>query len=93
MAYAPNFLCIREGVLLAVEVDRAAKDVLVTFAAKVDMAPEQYGALYDLAKRDYPNSEMKGSSSRTRRRSTGTISIPSRSISGISPGDTGQPTV
>ncbi len=53
MACAPNFLCIREGVILGVEVDRVAKNVLTTLAAKAAMAPGVYGALYDQARDDY----------------------------------------
>jgi arginine deiminase len=53
MAYAPNFLCVREGTIIAVEVDRIAKDVIRTLAAKAEMAPERYGRLYAHALKDY----------------------------------------
>jgi arginine deiminase len=53
MAYAPNFLCIREGTILAVEVDQIVKDVIKTLATKAGLDPARYGALYAQAQKDY----------------------------------------
>ena len=53
MAYAPNFLCIREGTILAVEVDQVVKDVIRTLAAKAELDPARYSALYAQAQKDY----------------------------------------
>jgi arginine deiminase len=53
MAYAPNFLCIREGTILAVEVDQVVKDVLKTLSTKAGLNPARYGALYAQAQKDY----------------------------------------
>ncbi|HUH79072.1 MAG TPA: arginine deiminase family protein [Methanoregula sp.] len=60
MAYAPNFLCIRDGTILAVEVDRTAKEVLRTLAEKAAMMPARYGALHALAQRDYEKLRREG---------------------------------
>jgi len=53
MAYAPNFLCIRDGTILAVEVDRTVKEVLATLSAKAAMNPERYGPLLSHAEKEY----------------------------------------
>lgn len=60
MAYAPNFLCVRESTIVAVEVDRIVKDVLKTLAAKAEMAPVRYSALYAQALRDYQSLKSEG---------------------------------
>ncbi len=53
MSYASNFLCIRDGTILAVEVDRIARDVLEVLSSKAQANPERYGALYAQAQKDY----------------------------------------
>jgi arginine deiminase len=60
MAYAPNFLCVRDGSIIAVEVDRIARDVLRTLEVKAEMAPERYGALYAQARKDYQTLKSEG---------------------------------
>ena len=60
MAYAPNFLCIRDGTILAVEVDRTAREVLRTLKEKAAMMPARYSALYDQARKDYENLRREG---------------------------------
>jgi arginine deiminase len=60
MAYAPNFLCIREGVILAVEVDRVVRDVLKALKAKAELDPARYGALLSQAERDYRDLNSEG---------------------------------
>jgi arginine deiminase len=60
MAYAPNFLCVREGTIIAVESDRIAKDVLRTLATKAEMAPERYGALYAQSLKEYQILKSEG---------------------------------
>jgi len=53
MAYAPNFLCVRDGTILAVEVDRVAKNVLKTLATRAELDPDRYAALHRQAEMDY----------------------------------------
>ena len=53
MAYAPNFLCVRDGTILAVEVDRVARNVLKTLATKAELDPDRYTNLYRQAEKDY----------------------------------------
>jgi arginine deiminase len=53
MAYAPNFLCIRDGTILAVEVDRTVKNVLATLTSRAETEPDRYGALLARAEKDY----------------------------------------
>ncbi len=60
MSYAPNFLCIRENSILAVEVDRIAKDVLTTLSVKAGMAPDRYGDLFAQAQKDYGMLKAEG---------------------------------
>jgi arginine deiminase len=53
LAYAPNFLCIRDGTILAVEVDQVAKNILGTLKVKSELDPGRYAALYAQAEDDY----------------------------------------
>jgi len=53
LAYAPNFLCIRDGTILAVEVDQVVKDILCTLKVKSELDPGRYSALYAQAQDDY----------------------------------------
>jgi arginine deiminase len=53
MCYASNFLCIKEGVILAVETDRVVKNVLRNLTQKAEGNPQRYGRLLDQARRDY----------------------------------------
>ena len=68
MAYASNFLCVREGTIVAVEVERIVKAVLTTLAAKAEMAPVRYGALYAQCLKDYQSLKSEGQFFRTRKR-------------------------
>ncbi|HXX54618.1 MAG TPA: arginine deiminase family protein [Methanoregula sp.] len=60
MAFAPNFLCIRDGTILAVEVDRTAREVLKTLGEKAAMMPSRYGALLAQARKDYEKLRREG---------------------------------
>jgi arginine deiminase len=53
MAYAPNFLCIRDGTILTVEVDRTVKEVLGTLSARAGLEPSRYGRLLSHAEKEY----------------------------------------
>jgi arginine deiminase len=53
MAYASNFLCIRDGRILAVEVDRTVPDVIASLKAKAERDPGRYGRLLSQVEKDY----------------------------------------
>ena len=53
MAYASNFLCIRDGRILAVEVDRTVPDVIANLKAKAERDPGRYGRLLSQVEKDY----------------------------------------
>ncbi|TLX93660.1 MAG: amidinotransferase, partial [Thaumarchaeota archaeon] len=50
---ASNFLCIKDGTILAVEVDRQAKNVLESLSYQAGQHPTRYGRLLDQAQKDY----------------------------------------
>jgi len=60
MAYAANLLCIKDGTILAVEVERIVKDVVnkLKFKAKTD--PERYNKFYTQIRKDYRNLRHEG---------------------------------
>ena len=60
MSYASNFLCIKDGTILAVEVDRTVKNVLNNLASKASANPERYGKLLEQAKKDYQTLKNEG---------------------------------
>ena len=60
MAYASNFLCIRDGTILAVEVDRVIKNVLEKLRAKAIAEPHRYKKLFNQAKKDYRELRLHG---------------------------------
>jgi arginine deiminase len=60
MAYAPNFLCIRDGTILSVEVDRIAKKVIENLVSKAKLDPVRYGKLLSQVKKDYRRLRMEG---------------------------------
>jgi arginine deiminase len=60
MSYASNFLCIKDGTILAVEVERIVKDVLNNLSAMADKDPTRYGGLLDQAKKDYASLKSEG---------------------------------
>lgn len=53
LSYASNFLTIKDGTILAVEVERDIKDVLYNLQSKAKSEPERYGALLAQAEKDY----------------------------------------
>jgi arginine deiminase len=60
MSYASNFLCIKDGTILAVEVERIVKDVLNNLSAMANKDPTRYGSLLDQAKKDYEGLKREG---------------------------------
>jgi arginine deiminase len=60
MAYAPNFLCIRDGTILSVEVDRTVKKVIATLAVKAELDPGRYGALHAKTLKEYSILKREG---------------------------------
>ncbi len=60
MAYASNFLCVRNGTILAVEVDRVAKQVLEKLRLKTIDEPERYKKLLIQANKDYRELRLQG---------------------------------
>jgi arginine deiminase len=60
MAYAPNFLCIKDGTILSVEVDRTVKNVIATLATKAELDPGRYGGLHAKALKDYSKLKSEG---------------------------------
>ncbi|MDA4123347.1 MAG: arginine deiminase family protein [Thaumarchaeota archaeon] len=59
LSYASNFLCIKDGTILAIEVDRIVKKVLAGLEKEAKQSPERYNRLFEQAKKDYQ--ELKGS--------------------------------
>ncbi len=55
LSYASNFLCIKDGTILAVEVDRIVKKVLAGLENEAKQNPERYRVLFEQAKKDYKN--------------------------------------
>jgi len=53
LSYASNFLCIKDGTILAVEVDRVVKKVLAGLEKEAKQNPKRYGKLFAQAKKDY----------------------------------------
>lgn len=53
MSYASNFLCIKDGTILAVEVDREVKSVLQNLEFQAKRNPHRYEPLLEQAKKDY----------------------------------------
>lgn len=60
MAYAANLLCINDGTILAVEVERIVKDVIAKLKSKSETDPERYKKLYLQIKKDYQNLRHEG---------------------------------
>ena len=53
LSYASNFLTVRDGTILSVEVESDTKDVLGNLQKKAKEEPERYGALLSQAEKDY----------------------------------------
>jgi arginine deiminase len=60
MAYAPNFLCIRDGTILSVEVDRIVRDVIENLRSKSALDPHRYGTLLAQVEEDYKRLRNEG---------------------------------
>jgi arginine deiminase len=60
LCYASNFLCIKDGQILAIEVEREVKSVLEDLRSKSETNPNRYGKLYEQAMKDYQ--ELKDTS-------------------------------
>jgi arginine deiminase len=60
LAYASNFLAVRDGTIIAVEVDRVVRDVLKGLGEKAGQEPERYGALLRQARKDYEFLKREG---------------------------------
>lgn len=60
LSYASNFLCIRDGHILAIEVERVVKKVLANLEATAKRDPERYGKLWQQAQSDYEHLKNKG---------------------------------
>jgi arginine deiminase len=53
LCYASNFLCISDGKILAIEVEREVKRVLENLSSKAKENPRRYQRLLEQAKKDY----------------------------------------
>ncbi len=53
MAYAANFLCVDDGRILAVDVERGIDSVMKSIAGITAENPDRYGKLFEQAKKDY----------------------------------------
>lgn len=60
MAYATNLLCIKNGTILAVEVERIVNDVIDKLNFKATLEPERYGKLLMQVKKDYQHLRHEG---------------------------------
>jgi arginine deiminase len=60
MSYASNFLCVKDGYILAVEVERIVKDVLGNLESTARRDPARYGKLLDQARKDYEHLKSEG---------------------------------
>jgi arginine deiminase len=61
MSYASNFLCINNGKILAVDVERGVKDILANLENKARDNKPRFGKLYEQAKKDYEQLNSEGS--------------------------------
>ncbi len=60
LAYASNFLCVKNGTIVSVEVDRVVKDVINNLIDKAALDPETYGNLLKQVKKDYNTLRSEG---------------------------------
>jgi arginine deiminase len=60
LAYASNFLCVKNGTIISVEVDSVVKDVLRNLNNKAKVNPGLYGDLLKQAKKDYSHLRLEG---------------------------------
>ena len=60
LAYASNFLCIKNGTIVSVEVERVVKDVINNIKEKASLDPITYGNLLKQIKKDYKRLREEG---------------------------------
>ena len=60
LAYASNFLCIKNGTIVSVEVERVVKDVINNIKEKALLDPVTYGNLLKQIKKDYKHLREEG---------------------------------
>jgi arginine deiminase len=60
MSYASNFLCIRDGTIVAVEVDRVVPKVLENLTREAQRDPKRYGRILSQAQKDYHDLRNEG---------------------------------
>ncbi len=60
LAYASNFLCIKNGTIVSVEVERVVKDVINNIMEKASLDPGTYGTLLKQIKKDYKHLREDG---------------------------------
>ncbi len=60
MSYASNFLCIRDGKILGIEVERIVQDVIANLKMKARHDKTRYGKLLAQAEKDFEDLKTKG---------------------------------
>ncbi len=60
LCYASNFLCIKDGQILAIEVEREIQNVLEELSTKAQENPHRYGKLLEHAKKEYQDLRDSG---------------------------------
>lgn len=60
LCYASNFLCIRDGLIAAIETEREVKSVLANLEIIAGEQPKKYGRLLKQAKTDYEQLASQG---------------------------------
>ena len=60
LCYASNFLCIKDGQILAIEVEREIQKVLEGLGGKAQSNPQRYGPLLEHAKKEYQELKESG---------------------------------
>jgi len=60
LSYASNFLCVRDGTIIAVDGSRVIKNTLESLKLKANDEPKRYGRLLDQAMKDYQHLKNEG---------------------------------
>jgi arginine deiminase len=60
LCYASNFLCVKDGVILAIETERNVKNVMSNLEMKARNNPKRYGKLLAQTKKDYAMLKNEG---------------------------------
>ena len=60
LCYASNFLCIRDGTILAIEVEKEVKNVINSLAVRAAKNPRRYNLLLEQARKDYQDLKDSG---------------------------------